>query len=296
MAGHRYVITDVFATKKYSGNQLATVFHDGRMPDEEMQEIAAEFGFSETTFIMSREPINGGYPVRIFTPRSELDFAGHPTLGTAHVLLHHVLDRLADRVTLSLKVGPIPVHVSGSSAKNGALWMRQNPPTFESGSDPEVIAPILGLDIDEVDARWPVSEVSTGHPFTIVPLRSMESLKRARVDPDRYDAWIATVEGKGILVFTSGGHTAEQDLSVRVFVPHIGIPEDPATGSANGCLAAYLVRNRCLGSSPIDVRVGQGYEIDRPSELLLRAGLDDDVWSIEVGGRVIEIATGSLRA
>lgn len=291
----RFIITDVFATGKYSGNQLATVFHDGKMPDDEMQQVAAEFGFSETTFIMAQEPIDGGYPARIFTPKAEIDFAGHPTLGTAYVIAHHVIDRPVDQVILNLKVGQIPVSCPSPDSADSALWMRQNQPEFEDGIDPKAMAAVIGLDVEEIDAAWPISQVTTGLPFTIVPVKSMDSLKRARVDLNRYEEWSQTVWAKGILVFCLDGYTERQDIAARVFVPYLGIPEDPATGSGNGCLAGYLVHHRCLESDAIDIRVGQGYEMGRPSEISLRAHLKEETYQIEVGGCVIEIAEGVLK-
>ena len=296
MNGARFFITDVFATGRYSGNQLATVLHDGKMADDEMQRVAAEFGFSETTFIMSEEPVGGGYPVRIFTPKTEIGFAGHPTLGTAHVLLRHVIGESVDQVILSLEVGPIPVQCLRPDAADGPLWMRQNPPEFEDGLDPETMTAVIGLDVGEIDPRWPISQVTTGLPFTIVPLASMDALTRAHVDPARYDAWAETVWAKGILVFCLGGHTDEQGLAARVFVPYLGVPEDPATGSANGCLASYLLRHRVLGKNAIDILVGQGYEICRPSEILIRAQCESNEYRIEVGGRVLDVGSGVLES
>ena len=296
MNGLRFFITDVFAMGKYSGNQLATVFHDGKMSDDEMQQVAAEFGFSETTFIMTDVPVDGGYPVRIFTPKAEIGFAGHPTLGTAYVLLHHVIGKTVDHVVLNLKVGQIRVRCPNPDTAADVLWMRQNPPEFEDGQDPETMASIFGLGVEEIAATWPISQVTTGLPFTIVPLASMDSLERARVDPARYEVWSESVWAKGILVFFLGGYTDGQDLAARVFVPYLGVPEDPATGSANGCLAGYLLHHRCLESDSIDLCVGQGYQIGRPSEIRIRAHHTNETYQIDVGGRVIEVASGDLRA
>lgn len=294
MSGPRFFITDVFATDRYTGNQLATVLPDGRMSDDEMQSVAAEFGFSETTFVLSGEPIDGGYPVRIFTPKTEIGFAGHPTLGTAFVLRRHVIGTPIEQVFLNLAVGTIPVRCPNADDEDGLLWMSQNQPEFEDGIDPEDMAAVLGLDVGEIDARWPISQVTTGLPFTIVPVTSAHSLAKARINTALYEQWTKSVWAKGILVFWLGGYTETQDLAARVFVPYLGVPEDPATGSANGCLAAYLLRHAVLGSDTIDVRIGQGYEIGRPSEILIRAHCQAGQYQIDVGGRVIEVASGML--
>ena len=289
-----FFITDVFATGKYSGNQLATLIHDGRRPDEEMQQVAAEFGFSETTFVMAQEPVDGGYPVRIFTPRAEVDFAGHPTLGTAYIIQRYVIGQTVDRITLNLNVGPITVQCAGANQPETLLWMRQNQPTFEHGEDLKTIAGVIGLRPEDIDARWPISQVTTGLPFTIVPLRNMQALKRARIDPVRYETWSTSVWAKGILVFCVDGYTEDQDLASRVFVPYLGIPEDPATGSASGCLAGYLLHHRSLGTELMDARIGQGYEIGRPSEIHVRGRRTGDVYELDVGGQVLEVAIGDL--
>jgi len=153
---------------------------------------------------------------------------------------------------------------------------------------------MLGLNGDDMDPRWPISQVTTGLPFTIVPLRSADALRRAQVASSAYERWIDTVWAKGILAFHLSGRTQEQDITARVFVPYLGVPEDPATGSANGCLAGYILRHNVLGAADIDVRVGQGYEIARPSEILIRASLSENTYRIEVGGRVIDVASGLL--
>lgn len=288
----RFFITDVFATGRYSGNQLATVLDEGTMTADEMQRVAAEFGFSETTFLLSAEPVDEGYPVRIFTPKAEIPFAGHPTLGTAAVLVRRVIGKPVNRVTLKLGVGPITVECPADS--DGPFWMRQKPPEFEDGMPVEAIASVLDLGAGDIDRRWPVSQVTTGLPFTVVPVASLDALRRARVDGACYDRWVDTVWGKGILVFSIGGYAANQTVAARVFVPYLGVPEDPATGSANGCLAAYLLRHRVLGADSIDLCVGQGYEVGRPSEIFLRALRTGGKYRLDVGGRVLDVASGTL--
>ena len=292
----RFVITDVFAAGKYQGNQLATVLDGRGLPDEEMQHIAAEFGFSETTFIMGSSPVDGAFPVRVFTPKAEIGFAGHPTLGTAHVLRRHVLTTSPDQLVLGMKVGPIPVRVLDDPAAGPIYWMTQRQPTLECGLDPGEMARMLGLDERQIDTRWPIAQVTTGLPFTVVPLRTKADLASIRFDTQAYEQWVKSVWAKGVLAFSLEGHVPGQSCSVRVFVPHLGILEDPATGSGGGCLAAYLVHHRCLGSNAIDLVAGQGYEMGRPSEIHMRARVTDDVYSLEIGGRVVDIATGQMAA
>jgi trans-2,3-dihydro-3-hydroxyanthranilate isomerase len=150
------------------------------------------------------------------------------------------------------------------------------------------------LPVSDIDARYPVQEVSTGMPFFIVPLKTLTSLQAAKIDRDKYFAFIKNSWAKGILVFCPQAHEAGNDISVRVFVDYFGVPEDPATGSGNGCLAGYLVKHRYFGLDRIDIRSEQGYEIGRPSLLLLKAEVDGSHIQISVGGRSITVAKGEF--
>jgi trans-2,3-dihydro-3-hydroxyanthranilate isomerase len=292
MATIWFYIVDVFAEEKYTGNQLA-VFRTGELSGDAMQSIAREMHFSETAFILSDSPRRGGYDVRIFTPAQEVPFAGHPTLGTAHVIRTEVPAGPAAEVVLNLEVGRIPV-VFESDGQGGVYSMKQVEPTFGETLDPQALAPVLSIELDDIDARVPVQQVSTGLPFIVVPLRSLDALQRARVDRPLYFELIKHTWAKPILVFADEPHGKDNDISVRVFVDCYDIPEDPATGSGNGCLAAYLARHRYWGEPRIDVRAEQGYEIGRPSLLYLKAEEHDGRIDVVVGGRVVTVAHGQL--
>lgn len=285
-----FYIVDVFAEKKYAGNQLAVFRHARELSGKDMQQLARETNFSETTFILQDEPQDGGYNVRIFTPREEVPFAGHPTLGTAHIIRNELLKGKADEITLNLKVGKIPV----TCGRDGYLWMQQIEPEFGKQHPAEAVAAVLNLPVDDIDGRFPVQEVSTGLPFFIVPLRTLAALKSAKINRDKYFAFIRDSWAKGVLVFCPQAHEARNDLSVRVFVDFFGVPEDPATGSGNGCLAGYLVKHRYFGKDSIDLRSEQGYEIARPSLLLLRAEQRDHRIHISVGGKAVTVAKGEF--
>ncbi|UCE19171.1 MAG: PhzF family phenazine biosynthesis protein [Gemmatimonadota bacterium] len=287
----KFFFTDVFSQGKYSGNQLATFTHCASLSDEEMQRIAREINFSETTFILSDEPQDGGYNVRIFTPMAEIDFAGHPTLGTAYIIRKHIMQQPVNRVVLNLKVGQVPVEFPEGNG-DGTLWMKQAEPTFGKIMDVEPMAKVLSLKEDDIDVRWPIEEVSTGLPFIVVPLTSLDALKRVSIRRELYDELIRESWAKIILTFCPEGYSEGQEFGVRVFPICLGISEDPATGSGNGCLAAYLVKNRYLKSDRIDLATGQGYEIGRPSHISLRAQGRDEGLEIFVGGKVVPIAEG----
>lgn len=292
MAVHPMYTLDVFAEKKYAGNQLAVFRNSGDIPAETMQQIAREMNYSETTFILSDEPRDGGYDVRIFTPEEELPFAGHPTLGTAYVILHEILSRPADRVILNLKVGQIPVSVDG--ADGAVLWMEQKPPSFGRTFDPAEVASILGLELSDIDPRFPVQEVSTGLPFVIAALKSNGAVRRAKRNVDAFEAFSKKHGRDMIFLFSAEPRNSANHLAARMFTVFQTMPEDPATGSACGCLGGYLVEHRYFGGDMVDVRVEQGYEMGRPSLLRLRASRQPDRIAVRVGGKAIMVSKGQL--
>jgi trans-2,3-dihydro-3-hydroxyanthranilate isomerase len=289
MERHFYIV-DVFAEQQYSGNQLAVFREAADIAPDEMQAIAREMHFSETTFVLSDTPREGGYDVRIFTPEAELPFAGHPTLGTASVIQQEILEQPVDQVILNLGVGPIPVTFDSE----GILWMKQIEPEFGKMLEADQLAPVLNLSADDFDARFPIEEVSTGLPHIIAPLKGLNALKKASVNKDLYFRLIEDAWAKPIMIFCPGGYDESQDLGVRMFADCFGIQEDPATGSGSGCLAAYLVKHRYFDSDDIDIRTGQGYEIKRPSTLYLRAAAQANSIEIFVGGKVVRIAEGTF--
>ncbi|MGC9525584.1 MAG: PhzF family phenazine biosynthesis protein [Limnospira sp.] len=289
-----FYIVDVFAEAKYAGNQLAVFLGEGTasLSDEEMLEIAREINYSETTFIRSENLEDGGYDVRIFTPSKELPFAGHPTLGTAYIIQQEIIKKPVDRIILNLGVGQIPVTWSDAGSEEELLWMRQNSPEFYQTFDREAIAPVLGLEIEDFDDRFPIQEVSTGIPFIITPLKTQAALKKAKVNLDAYYQFIKTANAKEIFIFCPEAYDPEHQFSARMFAPALGIPEDPATGSANGCFAGYLAHHGYLEGDRVEVQVEQGYEIERPSLLFLKAQKNGDKIEVMVGGRVVAIAQG----
>lgn len=289
-----FYIVDVFAEEKYTGNQLA-VFREAQMlSDIEMQQIAKEMNYSETTFILSEEKRNSGYDVRIFTPEEEVPFAGHPTLGTAYVIQQEIIREPIETVILNLKVGQIPVTINYREGRADILWMKQKAPTFGKIFDTEQTSEVLSIDRGEMDTRFPIQEVSTGLPFIIVPLKTLGTLKQSKINIDKYFELIKKTEAKAILIFCPETRNQQNDLSVRVFADYYGVPEDPATGSANGCLAGYLVKYRYFGNDRINIQVEQGYEIGRPSLLLLRAEEKEGKIDVSVGGKVVMIAKGEF--
>lgn len=293
MNGVTFYIVDVFAEERYAGNQLAVIRGARSLSEFEMQKIAAEMHFSETSFVLSDEPRNNAWDVRIFTPAREVPFAGHPTLGTAYVIKRHIFETSVDEIVLNLKVGKIPVMFEKDEFDSEILWMKQMHPTFGRIFTAAQVSQVLNLQANDVDQRFPVQEVSTGLPFIIVPLKTLDAVKRANVAATELENISKELQA-GILVFCPETYKKENSLNVRVFAHHYGVPEDPATGSANGCLAGYLSRYRYFGEERVEVKVEQGYEIGRPSLLLLRAEKMQGEIDVRVGGKVLLVAKGQL--
>lgn len=289
-----FYIVDVFAKSKYTGNQLAVIRHAESLSDHEMQLLAREMNYSETTFILSDEMREGGCDVRIFTPETELPFAGHPTLGTAYIIQREIVKERINEIVLNLQIGKIPVTIKYVEERPDLLWMKQIQPIFGKTFTPDLISKILRLDETDINNQFPIQEVSTGVPCIIVPLKTLDAVKKASIDRDRYFKLINKLTVKTILVFSTETYGKENDLNVRFFADYYGVPEDPATGSGNGCLAGYLIKHNFFGRDRINVRVEQGYEINRPSLLFLSARKKEGGIDISVGGRVVMIAEGNL--
>lgn len=295
MIDKKYHIVDVFAEQKYAGNQLA-VFMDGHIySDEEMQLLAREMNFSETTFILPKESSESHYKVRIFTPEEEIPFAGHPTLGTAYIIVKEMIREPVPEVTLDLKAGKITVVVEyDDKGAIGRLTMKQLQPCFGHVLETSAAADMLGLEEDQIDIRFPVQEVSTGLPFVIVPVKSLAAVRSIQVDSRKMVKALGRMEANAVLAFCPETYDPGNDVNARVFVEFYGIPEDPATGSANGCLLAYLLKNDYFGSGAVDIRVEQGYEIRRNSILHLSGYRDGEHYHLYVGGEVQHIAVATL--
>ena len=294
MPSNRFHIVDVFAPDKYAGNQLA-VFHDSsNISDHTKQRLAREMNFSEVTFIESLEPRDGGYDVRIFDPIEELAFAGHPTLGTAHVLRKFIRDDDPDELNLNLDIGQIPVTVDDGGDEE-IYWMEQISPSFDRTFEPDIFVRMLGISRQNINEEYPIQTISTGLPTVIVPINSINAVRGIQIDQDiYYNELIEPFGGHNLLCFTPETATGSNDVHVRVFAEYADVPEDPATGSSNGCLAAYLVEHGFFDSESIDISAEQGIEMGRPAKLYLQAERFEDDISIRVGGAVESVAEGHL--
>lgn len=292
-----FVQVDVFTRTRLAGNPLA-VFSDARgLSDDEMQALAREMNLSETTFILPREPqieATEGTRVRIFTVSEELPFAGHPTLGTALYL--YASRGATDQITLDLNVGKVPVRFtpdSGSSSSksvDGKVFgeMRQRDPEFGQIFSGEDVARAVGIDVNELSAEWPCQVVSTGLPFAIVPFRDLEALTKLKLDVNRAAEFL---EGSGARFFYFICREAAQKMRARMFF-YGG--EDPATGSAAGCAASWMAKHG-VAKPDEQMIIWQGVEAGRPSEIFVRASVDNNrVTNVRVGGYAAEVLRGTV--
>ncbi len=294
-----YFVVDAFTTEPLAGNPLAVVMNTCGLTTERMQAIAREFNLSETTFVERRPAAierAEGVCVRIFTPREELPFAGHPTLGTAAVLRAHAPETVqGDTVTLALEVGLVPVRFEQSADGSATLFgeMTQRDPEFGAELDAQMVARLAGLNADDLDPKLPPQVVSTGTAFAIVALRSLEALERLKVNQEEATAWLRERGARWFYVLAPVLNQRENDPKYRARMQFYG-GEDPATGSAAGCAIAFLVAR---GAVPSETRVHmrQGVEMGRPSDLFLSAKRDSArVCDVRVAGSTVLVAKGQL--
>ena len=281
----KFYIVDCFAEEKYQGNELLVVVADRTVSDEEQQAIAREINFSETTFILSGRKEDGGYDVRIWTPNvGEVPFAGHPTLGTAHVIHKYLENEQCQEVKLNLKAGQIPVRISDSG-----LVMKQNQPEFGITIDRDIIADIYGIRPEEIREDYPVQWASTGLEAVVIPLKERDSLKKLVCDQEKFKRYIAQYPE------CNCNHLFLVDMGDNIFAARClmeDFVEDPATGSANGDLAGYFMKHNYFGRDEVDYTVIQGEDMGRKSVLQIHAEKHEDRYVIEVGGNVYTVASG----
>ena len=289
-----FVQVDVFTTEPLYGNPAAVVFEADHLPTETMQRIAREMNLSETVFIVAPTTPDADYRARIFTPMSELPFAGHPTIAAAHA----VLDRFADKASATLLrqecgVGIIPVEVLKDGA-NRVLRMTQAPPTYRhSELSPASVAQMLGCAESDL-ASTPFEVVSTGVPWLIVQLARREAISELTPDLAVMQRECTRLRAAGITTFVERGLEGPARIRVRTFAPGEGVAEDPVCGSGNGSVAAYIARHAHSDDASGSYVSEQGIEIGRDG--LVRASWErvDDHLRVRIGGSAVTVAHGEL--
>src|SRR5262249_3240052 len=285
------VQVDVFTATPLEGNALAVVLDGRGLSDAQMQALAKETNLSETTFVLPRDPVTErerGVRVRIFTVAEELPFAGHPTLGTAFVLRGN---NAVPEIKLDLNVGSVPVRFEQHDGQPALGEMTQIDPKFEVQHSRETVAAATGISVGDFDPSLPIETVSTGVAFTIAPVRSLGVLRDLHFDQRGAAAYLERSGGKFFYFVSRETVDSKARLHARMIFYN---GEDPATGSAAGCAAAWMVAH---GVAQPDERVliEQGVEMKRPSRIFVRASRNDNrVVNVRVGGNVVEIMRGEI--
>ena len=314
MKEYRFIQVDVFTDVPFGGNPLAVFPEAKGLSTEDMQRLAKEMNLSETTFVLPPQAAGADFKVRIFTPAAEMPFAGHPVVGTHWVLAHLGRVDLHEPVTqvwFELGVGVLPADLHVTGGKVERVVMTQDRPTFHAVlEDVTELAAGLGLAPEAItDMEFPVQIVSTGVPQMMVPIRSLaevQALDAGKLNTGALNRVCRAVGTECVMVFTFETEQPESTVHVRMFAPLLGVPEDPATGSANGALGAYLVHHRaCPEQSRRAVPVTepttyivseQGAEISRPSTLYVEVDSEgEEITAVRVGGQVVPVLEGVVR-
>jgi trans-2,3-dihydro-3-hydroxyanthranilate isomerase len=287
-----FVQFDVFSARPFEGNSLAVVPDARGLSDQMMQALAREMNLSETTFVLPRDPATErerGVRVRIFTVQEELPFAGHPTLGTAFALRGSTG---AGEVALELNVGRVPVRFEEKSGEPVFGEMTQVEPKFGLIHDRETVVRAAGLRDGDIDPSLPIQTISTGLPFTIVPLRGLDVMRRLQVNLATSSEYLKQSDGGTAFYFVSR-ETVDPSARLHARMLFYG-GEDPATGSAAGCATAWMVAHG-VAQPDEPVLIEQGVEMLRPSRIFVRASRrDNKVVNVRVGGNAVEVLRGEI--
>lgn len=292
---------DVFTDTIFGGNPLAVLTDARGLSTEQMQQITREFNLSETVFVFPPDDASHTRRVRIFTPGRELPFAGHPTVGTAHLLAATGMIPLIEgqtHIVLEEGVGPVAVsiRVENGFPVSAQLTTAQAPEFRRDVPSTEEIAALLSLAVSDVaTGKLTAEAVSCGVPFLIAPLASRDAVSRAKLDGAVWERVLARGWTSEIFLFDASAAQTGGAIRARMFAPALGVGEDPATGSAGACLAAYLAKYAATGAT-LSWTVEQGFEMGRPSILLLSADKKgDEISAVRVAGKSVLVSEGTLR-
>jgi trans-2,3-dihydro-3-hydroxyanthranilate isomerase len=293
-----FILVDVFTSRPFGGNQLA-VFTDGAaLCSSEMQELAHEMNFSESTFVMPPDS-SGARRLRIFTPKHEIPMAGHPTVGTTWVLASRgeiALDSASVDATLLLGIGPVTVTVESTGGRPDFVWMAHREPEFGAKRDDRKrIAEALGITAADIRDDLPIQIVSTGFPFMFVPIRALDALAKCAPNAPALAGLFKPEQILPIYMFVAN-ESGEFASRSRMFAPFTGVSEDPATGSASAPFGAYAATYGLINPAPkASFLIRQGVEMGRPSEIHVEvARKDNGAFAIRIGGRCAIVGEGSM--
>lgn len=297
---YRFYTCDVFTDRRFGGNPLAVLPEAEGLTTQQMQQITREFNYSETVFVLPPDEPAHTFRLRIFTPAVEIPFAGHPTVGTAHVLAVSGAIRLAGAdtdVVFEEGVGPVPVAIRANVAGEpvfAQLTAARLPEFGPPPPAPEAVAAALSLEVDDLLAGGQeIEAASCGVPYLFVPVRDRQVLARVRLDEAAWERAVADYWAPDVYVMTYDYEQPGSDLRARMFAPEFGVLEDPATGSAAAALAGYLGVRDEVTDGTLRWRVEQGFEMGRPSILEVEADkAGGEITSVRVGGATVMVSEG----
>ena len=285
------IFIDVFTDIPYSGNQLA-VFPDANgLNTEQMQKLAKEINYSETTFIFNSGDPEADFEIRIFTIKFELPFAGHPILGTAYSIMN-IFDIWPEKkniLKLKTKAGIIPLE-----KRNDIVWMTQKEPEFFGQYiDKKEIADMVNLSPEDIPVSFPIEEVSTGINMLIIPVKNLSAIQRAIGHVNNLNKFFRNTDSLAPYLFTLEAMDASVNVHTRFFAPHLGVIEDAATGAAAGSLTAYLLKYDVFGRC-FEIQNEQGIEMGRPSKIMMKGEIKDNKYTIMTGGACAYVGRGEF--
>lgn len=300
----KFYQADVFTAQPFGGNPVAVFPEAQGLTDDQLQQIAREMNLSETVFVFPPSDPAAVVRLRIFTPTQEIPFAGHPVVGTMHVLAQLGMIATPEpitRVVQECNIGCFPVDLLTRDGKVMRVVMTQPAPQFleriDDTEDLYKVAAALGIPKHTItDTKHSLEVVSTGLPVLIVPVRTLTAVRSINPDPSAIVDLCGRFGANGIMAFTTVTVEPFSNVHARMFAPAIGIPEDPATGSASGALGAYLVQNKIVSFGPLtEIVIEQGYEVDRPSRILVQVESNGDaIETVKVGGQCVMVVEGTL--
>lgn len=283
-----FYIVDVFADKKYAGNQLAVFLDAENLSSEEMQQMAREINFAESTFVTKLDKENNKAEIRIFTPAHEMQFAGHPIIGTSWVLMNKIFDHSPSEIKLEVPIGPISIHKT-----EDLIWLKTAQPKFWDTFSKIDFTFFSNLKVSDFENQFPIQEVTTGSAFVMVGLSSKRALENLVLDKDKTDEWLkqhCKTNHRGLYFYYLEG---SKIFSRMLCIEHNQLVEDAATGSASTCLQAFLLKYH---KPELELTNHQGDYINRPSEIYFKGKLTDDQFDINIGGKAQFVAKGEWEA
>lgn len=295
----RFVTLDVFTSRPFAGNPLAVVLDAQGLDNAVMQAIAREFNLAETVFVLPAEKASHRARLRIFTPITELPFAGHPTVGTA-VLLNRIDGGSDCEIVLEEGIGPVHCATEAIDTKHGRarFQLARLPEEVGQAASAETIAAALGLDAEDIGfENFKLSCWSAGISFTFVPVRGLDAIRRCQPNLSHWQAAFEQDGRSSAYVFGRETVDAGSAFHARMFAPRLGVTEDPATGAAAAAFSGVLVRFRYLADGAHDFLIEQGYEMGRPSLIGVSVTVQNrQLAAAEISGEAIVISEGTIEA